>query len=123
MRSGRRFICTCCLLCSILISVDKQFEDFIGSVHLDFAEAGYLHALERILAEIQHIVPEHDEVLDVFVVDFEETDSDRVLAINLMPLHLLKQILHSIKHDARIFVIANHRVRFACTRVTVAKYG
>lgn len=123
MRSGRRFVSARGLLSPILVSINEEFEDFIRRVHLNFAETGNLHALDRILAQIQHIVPEHDKVLNVFVVDFEEADSDCVLTIYLMSFHLFEQILHGVKHDARILVIADHRISFAGACVAVAKYG
>ena len=88
----------------------------------DFTEAGNLDTLDRVLPEIEHIVPEHDKVLNVFIVDLEEADPNRIVPVNLVTLHMLEQFLHGIKHDARILLAAEHCVGLACASLAVGKH-
>lgn len=92
-------------------------------MHLYLAESCDLHALDRVFPQIKDIVGEHDEVLDVLVVDLKETYSDRVVAIDLVTLHLLEHFFHCVEHDARVFLIAEHGVGLAGTGLPVRKDG
>lgn len=38
-------------------------------MNFDLAEAGNLNTFDRVLSEVEDIIPEHDKVLDILVVD------------------------------------------------------
>jgi hypothetical protein len=61
-----------------------------------------------------------NQISDLFVVNFDETDSNCVLASIKLSLYF-KQLAHRLKHNPWLFCIAEHRVGFACSRRSISE--
>lgn len=89
----------------------------------DFTKVVDLDSLDGVFSEFELLVAKHNQVSDVFIVDLQETNSDGVVAQMFVALHVIKHLLHGVEHDARVLLVAQHRVGLTGTCLAVREHS
>jgi len=92
-------------------------------MHLNLGQSSYHDSFNWIFSQIKHIIRHHDQVLNVFIVYFQETDPYGIFTIHLMCFHLLENFFHRIEHDSWVLFITKHCVSLSCSGLAVGEDG
>jgi hypothetical protein len=92
-------------------------------MHLNLRQSRYHDSFDWIFSQIKHISGHHDQVLDIFIVYFQETDPYGIFSIYLMCFHLLENFFHRVEHDSWVLFITKHCVCLSCSSLAVGEDG